>query len=97
VFEHSSMGATKAVNALATAATQALVAFGELVHPVIELGSSSYENSYRKIYDPKLTVIGYVTDKRVREVNVIADNDIITRPTTSQAKLRRQAKEGPAI
>ena len=97
VFEHSSMGATKAINALATAATQALVAFGELVHPVIELGSSSYENSYRKIYDPKLTVIGYVTDKRVREVNVIADNDIITRPTTSQAKLRRQAKEGPAI
>ena len=97
VFEHSSMGATKAINALATAATQALVAFGELVHPVIELGSSSYENSYRKIYDPKLTVIGYVTDKRVREVNVIADNDIITRPTASQAKLRRQAKEGPAI
>ena len=97
VFEHSSMGATKAVNALATAATQALVAFGELVHPVIELGSSSYENSYRKIHDPKLTVIGYVTDKRVREVNVIADNDIITRPTASQAKLRRQAKESPAV
>ena len=44
VFEHSSMGAKKAVNALATAATQALAAFGEIVHPVIELGSSSYEN-----------------------------------------------------
>src|SRR5215831_18754284 len=97
VFEHSSMGATKALNALAAAATQALVAFGELVHPVIELGSSSYENSYRKIHDPKLTVIGYVTDKRVHEVNVIADDDIITRPTASQAKLRRQAEEGPAI
>jgi hypothetical protein len=97
MFEHSSMGATKAVNALATTATQALVAFGELVHPVIELSSSSYENNYRKIYDPKLTVIGYVTDKRVHEVNTIADNDIITRPTVSQAKLRRQAEEGPAI
>src|SRR5262249_12399884 len=81
MFEHSSMGATKAVNALATTATQALVAFGELVHPVIELGSGSYENNYRKIYDPKLTVIGYVTDKQVREVNVIADENIITRPT----------------
>jgi hypothetical protein len=42
-------------------------------------------------------VIGYVTDKRVHEVNTIADNDIITRPTVSQAKLRRQAEEGPAI
>src|SRR5262245_66228510 len=93
VFEHSSMGATKAVNALATAATQALVAFGELVHPVIELGSSSYENSYRTIYDPKLNVIGYVTDTRAREVNVIADDDIITRPTASAARLRRETKE----
>src|SRR5262249_59891355 len=46
MFEHSSMGATKAVNALATTATQALVAFGELVHPVIELSSGSYENNY---------------------------------------------------
>ena len=64
---------------------------------MIELGSSSYDNNYRTIYDPKLTVIGYVTDKRVREVNVIADNDIITRPTASQAKLRRQAKESPAV
>src|SRR6185503_11638397 len=31
IFEHSSMGARKAVTALATAATQALTAFGELV------------------------------------------------------------------
>jgi hypothetical protein len=98
MFEHSSGGAKKAVNALATAATQALAAFGEIVHPVIELGSSSYENSSRRtIYDPKLNVIGYVTDKRAREVNVIADDDIITRPTASRAKLRRETKEGPAI
>ena len=98
MFEHSSMGAKKAVNALATTATQALVAFGEIVHPVIELGSSSYENSHnRTIYDPKLNVIGYVTDQRVREVNVIADNDIITRPTASRARLRRETKEAPAL
>jgi hypothetical protein len=97
VFEHSSMGAKKAVNALATAATQALVAFGELVHPVIELGSSSYENSYRTIYDPKLNVIGYVTDARAREANVVSDEDIITRPTASAARLRRETKETPAI
>src|SRR5262245_14794536 len=97
VFEHSSMGATKAVSALATAATQALVAFGEVVHPVIELGSSSYENSYRTIYDPKLTVVGYVTDKRVQEVNVLSEDDIITRPTASRAKLRRETKEPPAL
>jgi hypothetical protein len=97
MFEHSSMGAKKAVNALATTATQALVAFGELVHPVIELGSGSYENNYRKIYDPKLNVVGYVTDKRAREVNVIADDDIITRPTASRAKLSRKATEAPAL
>jgi hypothetical protein len=96
-FEHGSMGGKKAVNALATTATQALAAFGELVHPVIELGSSSYENSYRTIYDPKLNVIGYVTDTRAREVNVISDSDIITRPTKSPAKLRRGTKEGPAL
>jgi hypothetical protein len=64
---------------------------------VIELGSSSYDNNYRTIYDPKLTVIGYVTDKRAREVNVISDSDIITKPTVSQAKLQRQAKEPPAL
>jgi hypothetical protein len=97
VFEHSSMGATKAINALATAATQALVAFGELVHPVIELGSSSYENSYRTIHDPKLSVVGYVTDKRVREVNAISDADIITRPAPSRAKLNRGKGESPAL
>ena len=91
------MGGKKAVNALATTATQALVAFGEIVHPVIELGSSSYENSYRTIYDPLFNVIGYVTDQRVREVNVIADNDIITRPTASRARLRRETKEAPAL
>jgi hypothetical protein len=97
VFEHSSMGAKKAINAMATAATQAIAAFGEIVHPVIELGSSSYENAYRTIYDPKLTVVGYVIDKRAREVNAIADDDIITRPTTSRAKLSRKATEAPAL
>ena len=99
VFEHSSGGAKKAVNALATAATQALAAFGEMVHPVIELGSGSYElTAHRKtIYDPKFTVIGYVTDKRARETDVLADSDIITRPTASRAKLQRQAKEAPAL
>jgi hypothetical protein len=97
MFEHSSMGAKKAINALATAATQALAAFGEIVHPVIELGSSSYENSYRTIYDPKLNVVGYVTDARAREVNVLSDEDIITRPTASAARLRRETKEAPAL
>ena len=63
---------------------------------MIELGSSSYENSYR-IHDPKLTVIGHVTDKRAREANVICDDDIITRPTASRAKLRRETKEPPAL
>jgi hypothetical protein len=96
-FEHSSMGAKKGVNALATAATQAIAAFGELVHPVIELGSSSYDNNYRTIHDPKFTVVGYVTDTRAREVNVISDSDIITKPTASQAKLQRQKKEPPAL
>lgn len=97
MFEKKSMGGKKAVNALATAATQALAAFGEIVHPVIELGSSSYEKSYRTIHDPKLNVIGYVTDKRAREVNVLSDDDIITRPTASQARLRRETKEAPAL
>jgi hypothetical protein len=97
MFEKNSMGAKKAVNALARAATQALAAFGEMVHPVIELGSASHENSYRTIYDPKLTVIGYVTDTRAREANVISDDDIITRPTASRAKLRRETKEPPAL
>jgi hypothetical protein len=97
VFEHSSMGGKKAINALATTATQALAAFGEIVHPVIELGSSSYENSYRTIYDPKLDVIGYVTDTRARECDVLSEDDIITRPTASRARQRRETKEGPAL
>lgn len=98
MFEHSSGGAKKAVSALATTATQALAAFGEIVHPVIELGSESYENSHgRTIHNPKLVVVGYVTDIRAREVNVISDEDIITRPTASRAKLRREAGEAPAI
>jgi hypothetical protein len=98
IFEHSSNGAKKAINALATAATQAVAAFGEIVHPVIELGSSNYENKQKRtIYDPKLNVAGYVTDARAREVNVISDSDIITRPTASAGRLRRETREGPAI
>jgi hypothetical protein len=96
-FEKDSIGGKKAVNALATAATQALAALGEMVHPVIELGSASHEISHRTIYDPKLTLIGYVTDTRAREVNVLSDDDIITRPMTSQAKLRRETQEAPAL
>jgi hypothetical protein len=80
VFEHSSGGAKKGINALARTATQAIAAFGEIVHPVIELGSSSYENSYRTTYDPNFNIIGYVTEKRAREVDVLSDEDIITRP-----------------
>jgi hypothetical protein len=97
VFEHSSGGAKKGIQALATTATQAIVAFGEIVHPVIELDSGSYENSYRTIYDPKFNVIGYVTNKRAREADVLSDEDIITRPTASRAKLRRETKESPAL
>ena len=97
MFEHSSMGAKKAVNALATTATQALIAFGEIVHPVIELGSHPYDNSYRTIYNPELNVVGYVTDKRAREVNVLSDDDIVTRPMASRGRLRRETKEAPAL
>jgi hypothetical protein len=97
VFEHSSGGAKKGINALATTAIQAIVAFGEIVHPIIELGTSSYTNTYRTIYDPKFNVIGYVTDTRAQEVAVISDEDIITRPTASRAKLRRDAGESPAV
>jgi hypothetical protein len=97
VFEHSSGGGTKAVNALSTTALQAVAAFGELVHCVIELGSGSYEISKRTVFEPKLNVIGYVTDVRVREADVLTDKDIITRPTASRAKLQRQTKESPAI
>jgi hypothetical protein len=97
MFEHRSKGTKKAINALATDATQALAAFGEIVHPVIEVGSSSWDNGYRTVYDPKLTVVGYVTDKRAREVNVVSDSDIMTKSTPSQAKQRRETKEGPAL
>jgi hypothetical protein len=97
VFEHNSGGAKKAINALATTATQALAAFGEIVHPVIELGSSSYENAGHTTYEPKLNVIGYVTDKRAQEADTLSDGDIITRPTPSRAKLRRETKEPPAL
>ena len=97
VFEHSSRGATKAINALSTAALQAVVAFGELVHPIIELSSRSYENSGHLTFDPLLNVIGYVADTRAREVDVLSDKDIITRPTASRAKLNRARTEAPAI
>jgi hypothetical protein len=97
IFEHSSGGATKAINTLSTTAIQAVVAFGEIVHPVIELGSSSYDISNRTVFNPVLNVIGYVTDKRVQEADALSDKDIITRPTASRAKLNRQTKEGPAI
>ena len=99
VFDSSSGGGKKAVNALATTAIQALTAFNELVHPVIELGSGSWELTARKktVYEPRFTVIGYVTDKRALEVDTLSDSDIITRPTPSHAKLRRAAKEAPAI
>ena len=73
VFEHSSVGATKAINALSTTALQAIVAFGEIVHPVIELGVDSYDIANRTIYNPKLNVIGYVTDKRAREADTLSD------------------------
>jgi hypothetical protein len=96
-FEHTSGGGKKAIEALATTAVQALVAFGEMVHPVVTLDSTSYESAYRKIYNPILNVIGYVTDARAREVDVIADTDIITRPTASKAKIGRQKAEAPAI
>ena len=52
--------------------------------------SSSYDGAHRTIYDPKLNIIGYVTDARVAEVDVISDEDILTRPAASKAKLRRE-------
>jgi hypothetical protein len=96
-YGHSSNGALKAVNALATTAMQALAAFGEMVHPVIELSSTSWEGSYRTIYEPEFKVVGYVTDKKAREASVLSDDDIITRPTASKAKLNREKREAPAI
>jgi hypothetical protein len=97
VFEGSSNGAIKALNGLATTATQALAAFGEIVHPVIELGSGTRDIGYRIVHEPKFPVVGYVTDQRTREVDTIADDDIVTRPTVSRAKLRRETKEAPAL
>jgi hypothetical protein len=96
-FEHTSGGGKKAIEALATTAVQALVTFGEIVHPIVTLGSTSYESSYRTIHNPVFNVVGYITDKKVREVNAITDGDIITRPTASKAKLGRQQTEAPAI
>jgi hypothetical protein len=97
VFEHSSGGGVKALNALNTTAIQALVAFGELVHLVIELGSDSYPFANRTVFNPKLNVVGYVTDKRAREVERITAGDILTRPTPSPAKARRKTTEAPAL
>jgi hypothetical protein len=97
MFEHGSGGGKEAVNALATTSTQAVVAFGEIVHAVVSLDSTSYETGGRTIYKPKFPVFGYVTDKRVNEASTIADADIITRPTPSKAKTVRKAKEAPAI
>jgi hypothetical protein len=97
VFEHTSSGGKKAIEALATTAVQALVAFGEMVHPVITLDSTSYESAYRTIYNPIFSTIGYVTDATAREVDVISDKDILTRPAPSKAKLARRASEAPAI
>jgi hypothetical protein len=97
VFDHSSGGAIKAINALSTAALQAVAAFGELVHPVIELGTTSYDVANRMVYNPTFVVVGYVADKRAREADVLSDKDIITRPTASQSRLRRETKEGPAL
>jgi hypothetical protein len=97
VFEHTSGGATKAINALSTAALQAVAAFGEVVHPVIALGATSYDIANRTVHNPTFTVVGYVTDKRAREADVLSDKDIITRPTASRAKLRRETNEAPAL
>jgi len=97
VFEHTSGGATKAINALSTAALQAVVAYGELVHPVIELGVYPYDIANRTVHNPLLVVVGYVTDKRAREADVLSDKDIITRPTASRAKLNREKREAPAL
>ena len=88
VFEHSSGGATKAVSALATATNHAIVAFNELVHPVIALDSYSYENSSsKKIYNPRFNIVGFVTDKRVKEVDSLSEEDILAKPAKAKVKL----------
>jgi hypothetical protein len=98
LFETSSGGGKEAINALGTAAIQATAMFDELVHPVVTVETKTKENSYRTYFVPKFVVIGYVSDKRAREVDVIADEDILTRPPTpSRAKVRRERGEAPAI
>ena len=42
-------------------------------------------------------MIGYVTDTRAREADTLSNGDIVTRPTASRAKLRRETKEAPAL
>jgi hypothetical protein len=97
VYEGSSNGAKKAFNSLATTSTQALAAFGEIVHEVIKLGVGSWDGANGTIYEPKLNVVGYITNKRANEVAPLTDQDIVTRPTASRAKLRRETAEAPAI
>jgi hypothetical protein len=83
-FAHSSQGVTRAVNTLAMLVTQASAAFGEIVHPVVELGVSSYLTSLGKtVFDPQFNVIGYITDKRAKEVEALSDEDILTQPSTA--------------
>jgi hypothetical protein len=96
-FETSSQGGTKAVNATATTSTQAIAAFGEMVHVVVELESMSYESGGNTNYNPIFKIVGYVTNKRTQEVATLTDKDIITRPTPSHTKQRRAAIEAPAI
>ena len=60
-----------------------MAAFGEIVHPVVELGVSSYVNSLGKtVFDPQFNVVGYITDKRAKEVEMLSDEDIVTQPST---------------
>jgi hypothetical protein len=80
IFEHSSGGAKKAFKLLATNITQALAAFKEIVHPVFELGVSSYENRHRTIFEPLFNISGYVTDRRVSEASAIEEDDIMPKP-----------------
>jgi hypothetical protein len=100
-FEHRSGGAKTAVRNMGALATQALTVFGEMVHPVIELGANSYVNREGKtIYNPKFNPVGFVADTRVKEIadiSEIAKDDILTRPMPSRARVRREAQEGPAI
>jgi hypothetical protein len=96
-FESQSQGGTKAVNVTANTLTQAIAAFGEMVHVVVELESKSYESGGNTNYDPIFKIIGYVTDKRTQEAATIIDKDIITRPMPSHTKQRRAAIEAPAI